>query len=413
VSNSYGMRTLVMIMAGGQGSRLQPLTKERAKPAVHFAGRYRIIDFVLNNFVNSAFYKIKVLTQFKADSLIRHLNTAWNFNRTLGHYVDVVPAQMRTGENWYRGTADAIYQNINLVKEEKCEFLAIFGGDHVYKMEINQMCSFHEKRGGVATVAAIPVPVHEASEFGIIEVDDNWKMVGFEEKPASPKEIPGRPGWCLASMGNYIWNNPFLVEVLEKDAADENSSHDFGKDILPALFKTEDIYVYDFSQNKVPDESSSGFWKDVGTLEAYYEANIDICAVAPKFNLYNLSWPLRTYNWNLPPAKFVFAGYGDDGRRGEALDSVISEGCIISGSTVRNSILSPNVFIHSWAEVSESILFPDVVIHRHAKVHRAIIEKGVEIPEGFTVGVDRELDKKRFHITESGIVVVPKGTIIS
>ena len=410
--SSYGMRTLVMIMAGGQGSRLQPLTKERAKPAVYFAGKYRIIDFVLNNFVNSGFYKIKVLTQFKSDSLIRHISTAWSFNRALGHFVDIVPAQMRTGENWYRGTADAIFQNLNLVKEERCEFLAVFGGDHIYKMEVNQLVRFHEKKGGVATVAAIPVPVSEAHEFGIIEVDENWKMVGFVEKPKEPKEIPGRPGWCLASMGNYVWNTNFLIDVLESDSIDNESSHDFGKDILPALFGKYPIYVYDFSQNDVPDEKNSGFWKDVGTLDAYFEANMDVCAIAPEFNLYNLSWPLRTYNWNLPPAKFAFAGEGGDTRRGQAVDSIICEGSIISGATVRSSVISPNVFVHSWAEVNESILFPDVVVGRHAKIRRAILDKGISIPDGFEIGVNPEEDRKRFFVTESGITVIPKGTIV-
>ncbi len=412
MSTSYGMRTLVMIMAGGQGSRLQPLTEDRAKPAVYYAGKYRIIDLVLNNFVNSGFYKVKILTQFKSDSLNRHVSTAWNLSRTLGHYVDLVPAQMRAGESWYQGTADAIRQNINLIGDEQTEFTAVFGGDHIYKMEVNQMVHFHEKMGAKVTIAAIPVPSAEATEFGVIEVDATGRMIGFEEKPAQPKEIPGRPGWSLASMGNYIWNSKFLVSELEK-VVDGGSRDDFGKDILPAIYRDHPIYVYDFSQNRVPNEERHGFWRDVGTLESYFDTNLDACNVAPEFNLYNLAWPLRTYNWNLPPAKFVFAGHGNDGRRGEAIDSIVCEGSIVSGALVENSVLSPNVFVHSWAYVSSSIIFPDVVVGRRARVHRTIVDKGVEIPPGFSVGLDPEKDRKRgFHVTESGIVVIPKGTVI-
>ncbi len=413
MSVRYGMNTLVMIMAGGQGSRLWPLTQERAKPAVHFAGKYRIIDFVLNNFINSGMYKIKVLTQFKSDSLNRHISTTWSLNRSIGQYVDLVPAQMRLNEKWYQGTADAIFQNLNLILDEKPDLVAIFGGDHIYKMDINQMIEFHMTKASLATVAAIPVPVEEASEFGIIEVDNDGRMIGFEEKPAHPKEMPNRPGFCLASMGNYLFNSKFLVRELTNDSTTQSTSHDFGKDIIPKIYDHYPVYVYDFTSNRIrgEDPHNHGYWKDVGTLDAFYEANMDACSVHPQFNLYNPHWPIRTFNWNQAPAKFVFAG-DEDGRRGQAIDSIICDGCILSGGTVRRSILSPGSRIHGFAEVTNSILFPDVVVNRGAKVNNAIIEKGVEIPENFSVGFDLEEDAKRFHVTESGIVVIAKHTVI-
>jgi glucose-1-phosphate adenylyltransferase len=413
MSGNYGSNTLVMIMAGGQGSRLQPLTSDRAKPAVHFAGQYRIIDFVLNNFINSGYHKIKVLTQFKSDSLNRHISAAWNLSRSIGQYIDLVPAQMRTGENWYKGTADAIFQNVNLITDEKPDLVAVFGGDHVYKIDINQIVEYHYKKAAVATVSAIPVKVEEASEFGIIQVDSEGRMIGFEEKPKKPKEIPDRPGWCLASMGNYIFNSKFLVRELTSDAKTD-SSHDFGKDILPKIYQDFPVYVYDFTSNRIRGEShhNHGFWRDVGTLDAFYEANMDACAIHPNFNLYNEHWLIRSYNWNMPPAKFVFAGE-EDGRRGEAIDSIISTGCILSGGLVKSSVLAPGCRIHGFAEVSESILFPEVTVGRGAKVLKAIIEKGVKIPEGEEIGVDLEKDAKRFHVTPSGIVVLGKSAFKS
>ncbi len=412
MSSNYGSSTLVMIMAGGQGSRLQPLTADRAKPAVHFAGKYRIIDFVLNNFVNSGFFKIKVLTQFKSDSMNRHISTAWNLSRSIDQYVDLVPAQMRTTGSWYKGTADAIYQNINLIKDEKPDLVAVFGGDHIYKMDINQMVDFHKSKASLATVAAIPVPLEEATEFGIIEVDEEGRMIGFEEKPENPKEIPGRPGFALASMGNYVFNSRFLVRELMNDA-DTESSHDFGKDILPRIYHDYPVYVYDFTSNRIRGEGkyNHGYWRDVGTLDSFFEANMDICSVHPKFNLYNSHWPIRTENWNLAPAKFVFAGE-KDGRRGEAIDSVISEGCILSGGTVTKSILSPGCLVHGFAEIEECILFPDVNVQRGARLKKVIVEKGVLIPENFEAGYDLEEDAKRFTITEEGLVVIPKDAIL-
>ncbi len=406
---NFGANTLVMIMAGGQGSRLIPLTADRAKPAVHFAGKYRIIDFVLNNFINSGFHKIKVLTQFKSDSLNRHIPSAWQLNRSIGQYIDLVPAQMRTSEQWYQGTADAIFQNINLIVDEKPDLVAIFGGDHIYKMDVNQMIEFHMKKAALCTVSAIPVPVSEATEFGIIQVDEDGRMIGFEEKPENPKEIPGRPGWALASMGNYVFNSKFLVRELKSDAGLE-TSHDFGKDILPKIYQTYPVYVYDFNTNRIRGEGehNHGYWRDVGTLDAFYEANLDACAVHPMFNFYNPHWPIRTLNWNFAPAKFVFAGDGD-GRRGEATDSIISEGCILSGGIVCNSVLSPNCRIHGFAEVTDSILFPDVIVSRGVKLKRVIVEKGVVIPEKEEIGYDPVKDAARFTLTESGIVIVTKN----
>jgi len=400
-----------MIMAGGQGSRLWPLTADRAKPAVHFGGKYRIIDFVLNNFVNSGIHKIKLLTQFKSDSLNRHVQTAWSLNRTLDQYVDLVPAQMRTGTEWYRGTADAIYQNVNCITDERPDLVAVFGGDHIYKMDLTQMIDFHMVKGALCTVSAFPVPVEEATEFGVIEVDEDGRMIGFEEKPSHPKPMPGRPGWALCSMGNYLFHSKFLVRELLSDAQ-KTSAHDFGKDIIPNIYHTYPVYVYDFTTNRIPGETAA-YWRDVGTLQALFEANMDLVKVSPEFNLYNPKWALRSINWNAPPAKFVFnEDEGDPPRRGFAHDSIVCDGCIVSGGGVTRSVLAPHCFVHSFAQVDESILFPDVEVGRHAAIRRAIVEKGVRIPPGAKIGFDLEKDSERFHVSEEGIVVIPKGTII-
>jgi len=405
---------LAMILAGGQGTRLQPLTSERAKPAVHFAGKYRVIDFVLNNFVNSGFYKIKVLTQFKSDSLNRHVATAWGMNRYLDQYVDLVPAQMRTGGNWYTGTADAIYQNVNLIRDQRPDLVAVFGGDHIYKMNMVQMVQYHIQKAALATISAIPVPIDQATEFGVVEVDEDGRMIGFEEKPKRPKAMPGRPDWALASMGNYMFNSKFLVRELLSDSKLENSRHDFGRDILPAIYNHHPVYVYDFALNLIPGETekSRGYWRDIGTLEAFYEANMECCAVSPTFNLYNSKWPLRTLNWNLPPAKFVFGTSDPQGRLGQAHDSIVCEGCIISGGQVARSILSPGCYIHSHSKIEDSILFPDVDVGRGARLNRVIVEKGIRIPPGFEVGFNPAKDAERFMVMENGIVVIPKDTLI-
>jgi glucose-1-phosphate adenylyltransferase len=399
---------LGMVMAGGEGSRLHPLTNERAKPSVYFGGKYRIIDFVLNNLINSGIFKIKVLTQFKSDSLIKHLTTGWNLNRMLGQYIDPVPAQMRTGGNWYMGTADAVFQNLNLIADENPDYVAVFGADHIYKMDISQMLDFHRHAGAVATVAAIPKPVEEAHHFGIIEVDDSGRMIGFEEKPKKPKTIPGNPKMCLISMGNYIFNKKFLVRELFDDAKKTGSSHDFGKDVIPQIYPNYPIYVYDFTNNHIPGElpSQSSYWKDVGTIEAYFEANMTLRDVMPEINIYNEAWPIRTAPGQSPPAKFVFSGEPPEKRKGEALDSIVSGGCIISGGTVIRSVLSRGVRVHSFATIEDSIIFPDVEIGEKAQIRRTIIDRGVTIKPNDKIGFDIEADRKRFTVSDTGIVVI-------
>ena len=398
-------------MAGGQGNRLQPLTQDRAKPAVHYGGTYRIIDFVLNNFINSGIFKIKILTQFKSDSLNKHISSAWNLNRSLDQYVDLVPAQMRTGQEWYRGTADAIYQNVNLITDERPDLVAVFGGDHVYKMDLNQVIEFHLTKAALLTIAAIPVPVAEASDFGIIEVDSDGRMIGFEEKPAQPKEMPDRPGWCLASMGNYIFNSKFLVRELES-AAKRDDSFDFAKNIIPALYPVYPVYVYDFNSNIIRGESprTMGYWRDVGTLDALYEANLDLCAAEPAFDLYNPHWPVRTLNWNQPPARFMYEGA--DNQQGYVQNSVISAGCVVNAAILNRSVLSPGVRCEKGAVIEESILFPDVIVGAGAKIRNAIIEKGIRIPPGYEIGYHPERDAKLFTISENGVVVIAKATVI-
>ncbi|MBD3421320.1 MAG: glucose-1-phosphate adenylyltransferase [Chitinivibrionales bacterium] len=400
-----------MIMAGGEGSRLYPLTSERAKPAVNFGGKYRIIDFVLNNFINSGIFKIKVLTQFKADSLIKHLATGWNLNRMLGQYIDAVPAQMRTGKVWYRGTADAVFQNINLIEDENPDYVAVFGADHIYKMDISQMLDFHRNVGAVATVSAIPKPIEEAANtFGIIEIDNNGRMIGFEEKPERPKPVPFNPQLALVSMGNYIFNRQFLVRQLLQDANQIKSSHDFGKDVIPHLYNEYPVYVYDFSNNRIPGESpeQSSYWEDVGSLKAYYAASMTLRNVEPKINLYNEAWPIRTAPGQSPPAKFVCAGQGNNKRIGEALDSIVAGGSIVRGGKIARSILSRNVVVHSGAVVEDSILFPNVVIGEGAQVKKAIIDRGVHVAPGTKIGFDNEHDKKRFFVGEDNITVLSR-----
>ncbi len=415
-STSGYPNVLGMIMAGGEGSRLHPLTKERAKPAVYFGGKYRIIDFVLNNFINSGIFKIKVLTQFKSDSLIKHLTTGWNLNRMLRQYIDPVPAQMRTGRDWYKGTADAVFQNLNLIADEMPDYVAVFGGDHIYKMDVSQMLEFHRSVGATATVAAIPKPIEEAAgQFGVIQVDANWRMIGFEEKPLKPKPMPDNPGMALVSMGNYIFNRNFLLRELYNDAKLDDSSHDFGKDVIPKIFADYPIYVYDFSSNKIPGELTEqrGYWKDVGSLDAYFEATMTLRNVVPEINLYNDAWPIRTAAGQSAPAKFVFAGEGADSRKGEALDSIICGGCIISGGRVVRSVLSRGVRVNDLAEVENSIIFPDVTVGAGAKIRNAILDRGVTIAPGDIIGYDLEEDKKRFFVSESGIVVLeaPRNTL--
>jgi len=403
-----------MVLAGGEGKRLWPLTAERAKPAVPFGGRYRIIDFVLSNFANSGFYRIKVLTQYRSDSLLRHLHRTWNRYAGFGGYVEPVPPQMNLSKDWYTGSVNAVMQNLNIVADEDPDVIAVFGGDHVYKMDIHQMLDFHRDKKARATVAAIPVPTSEAKRFGCIAMDESHRMVGFLEKPDNPPEIPGRPGWTLASMGNYLFDTDVLIDAVREDHDREGSKHDFGGDLIPNLFEREPVYVYDFGWNVVPGESESarGYWVDIGTIEAYHQASMELVSVSPVLNLYNREWPIYTFEAQAPPAKFVFADQKSK-RIGIATDSMVCEGCIISGGHLEQSILGHNVRVNSYAHVSQSVLFEDVVIGRHCRIRRAIVDKGTEIPEGTTIGYDLEADRKKFFVSEEGIVIVPKKGALS
>ena len=402
---------LTMILAGGQGERLYPLTRDRAKPAVPFGGRYRIIDFVINNFINSGFLKIKVLTQFKSNSLIEHITRTWRLVHEIGQYVDVVPAQMRKGPFWFRGTADAVFQNLELIFDEQPEYVCVFGGDHIYKMDVNLMLQEHIANDSDLTIATIPVPVTDAHHFGIVEVDDDWRVTGFVEKPKSgAKTIPGQPDMVLASMGNYIFTAKVMTDVLQRNAL-RDSAHDFGKEIIPDMYPRMKVRAYDFAQNFIPGEAENnrGYWRDVGTIDSYFAACLDLVSVTPAFNLYNNQWPIVSAPQNLPPAKFVFADSKSQ-RIGIATDSLVSDGVIISGGTLNRCVLHPRVRIHSYSDIDESILMDGVEVGRHCKIRRAIIDKGVKLPSGTTIGYDVEQDKQRFTVTETGIVVVPKGS---
>jgi glucose-1-phosphate adenylyltransferase len=403
------MRTLALIMAGGQGTRLHPLTRDRAKPAVPFGGKYRIVDFVLSNMVNSQIYSIYLLVQFRSQSLIEHLKDGWQFGRILhDHFIVPVPAQMRMGENWYQGTADAIFQNLNLIDDFKPDLIAVFGADHIYRMDIQQMIAFHVDRKASVTVATLPVSVEEADQFGVLDVDSGLRVFGFDEKPANPRSMPGAPGKCLASMGNYLFDPQVLRTALIEDAENTDSHHDFGRDLIPALIERVPVYAYNFMTNRIRGDSEENlaYWRDVGTVDAYYEANMDLRDAKPHLNLYNPFWPLRTAYYNQPPAKFVF---NEESRRGMSVHSVISEGCIISGGSIRNSILGRSVFVHSYSDIDDSVVMDYCNIGRHARIRRAIIDKNVHIPEGEVIGYDLEEDRKRFFVTDSGIVVIPKS----
>ena len=403
---------LVMILAGGEGRRLAPLTNDRAKPAVPFGGRYRIIDIVLSNFVNSGLFRIKVLTQYKSASLEEHIARVWRLSPILDQYIEAIPAQQRTGKSWFKGSADAVYQCQHVITDEKPPLIAIFGGDHVYKMDVRQMLAFHLGRRCDATVAVIPVPKHEARDFGVIEVDADGKIVGFHEKVADPPSMPGNPDMCLASMGNYIFNTDVVMAELDRDAGREESKHDFGHDILPRMVRNgQPVYAYDFATNRVPgeDEHGTGYWRDIGTVEAYWQAQMDLIEIHPHFNLYNDRWPIRTGITHAPPAKFVFRDEVH-ARVGIATDSLVSHGCIISGGRIHRSVLSTGCRINSFSEVEESVLFENVQIGRHARLRRCIIDKDVEIPQGAEIGFNLDLDRKRFHVTDGGIVVIPKRT---
>ena len=401
------LRVLAFVLAGGKGTRLYPLTKERAKPAVPFGGRYRIVDFVLSNLVNSGIYSVYVLVQFKSQSLLQHLREGWEASSLLrNHFIIPVPAQMRSlGEDWYRGTADAIYQNINLIEQAEPHVVAIFGADHIYRMNIREMVEFHVDRGAQVTVSAIPVEKEQAAEFGVIETREDGSITGFHEKRSDAPTMPGDPNRVYASMGNYLFSTKLLLEELRADGENERSSHDFGRDILPGLIGRADMFAYDFQTNRIPGDPAGApiYWRDVGTLDAYFDANMDLRSVSPELNLYNRQWPLRTAGYFDAPAKFIF---DYDGRRGQALDSIVSGGAILSGGLVRGSIIGRGVRIHSNAYVEDSIIFDNCDIGRRARVRRAILDKNVRVPEDATIGYDLDRDRKLYHVTESGIVVV-------
>jgi glucose-1-phosphate adenylyltransferase len=399
---------LGIVLAGGKGTRLSPLTRERAKPAVPFGGKYRIIDFVLSNFVNSGINSIYVLTQFRSQSLLQHLSEGWQFGGLLkSHFITNVPAQMRSGnESWYQGTADAIFQNINLVEQSDPHLVAIFGGDHIYRMNVASMIDFHMAKHAEVTVAAIPMPRVQAGEFGVIEADADGRIRGFHEKKPKAPTMPGDPSRVYASMGNYIFSARTLVDLLKADAKHPGSHHDFGMDILPKLAGNAPIYAYNFETNRIPGEAEGSvpYWRDVGTIEAYYEANMDLNDVKPELNLYNREWPVRSTSYPDPPAKFVF---DEDNRRGQALDSIVSGGCILSGGLVRKSVLGRGVRVHTGALVEGCVIMDHCDIGRHTKLRRAILDKNVRIPQDATVGYDLDADRARgWHVTESGIVVI-------
>jgi glucose-1-phosphate adenylyltransferase len=403
---------LALVMAGGKGTRLDPLTRERAKPAVPFGGKYKLIDFVLSNLVNSGVYSIYVLTQFKSQALAEHIREAWAFGSLArNHFITTVPAQMRTGETWYLGTADSVYQNLCLVEEHSPEIVMVFAGDHVYRMDVRQMVQAHVEREADVTVAVVPMPVEKCHGLGVVIVDDYFRIVGFEEKPAKPTPMPANPAMALVSMGNYLFNRRVLLEETCADAENPSSEHDFGHDILPKIIKTRAVFAYDFRQNRVPGMAvgeNNSYWRDVGTIDAYWEANMDLRAASPVFNLYNFQWPMRTADFWNPPAKFVHEA-GD--RIGRAINSLVTDGCIISGATVRGSILSRQVFVHSYAEVTDCVLLDGVDVGRGAKLRRAIVDENVHIPPGTVIGYNLEEDRKHFCVSEGGVIVITRADL--
>lgn len=398
-----------MILAGGEGTRLYPLTRSRSKPAVPFAGQYRLIDFALNNFVNSDFLKIFILTQFKSQSLNIHLRQAWHVSGITDRFIDAIPAQMRMGKRWYEGTADAIFQNIRLVQEHSPDQVCVFGSDHIYKMDVRQMVDLHKKRHAKCTVAAIKVPIDEATEFGVIEIDEEWNMIGFEEKPENPKCVPGEPEFALVSMGNYVFDANALYSELERDAALQNSSHDFGKDIIPYLCQQGEVFVYDFSRNNIPnDVGNQMYWRDVGTIDSYWQTNMELVSKQPEFDMYNDQWPLRTFHPPLPPALIRACR---NGKESVIRNCAISGGCEIFGATIDHSVLGYDCEICSGAEVFESVLLGKNHIGKNAVINKCVLDKHVYVADGVRIGVDPELDRLRgFTISANGVTVVPKNT---
>jgi glucose-1-phosphate adenylyltransferase len=400
---------VAFILAGGVGTRLHGLTKDRAKPAVPFGGKYRIIDFTLSNCVNSGIRKIFLLPQYKSHSLIRHTRDAWNIlSPELGEFITHLSPQMRVGEDWYKGTADAVYQNLYHLDQVDADYVLILSGDHIYKMDYSYFIRQHQKRKADLTISTIEVPIEEASRFGVVRAGADGRVCGFEEKPERPDCIPGKPDRAFVSMGVYVFSRQVLVDILSENAKSD-TSHDFGKDIIPYMYPHHRVFVHRFGSGS--SRKDADYWRDIGTIDAYWQANMDLASVSPIFNLYDRNWPYRTYEGQYPPAKTVFADE-EKGRAGKALDSIICSGVIISGGVVIKSILSPGVRVNSYAEVTESILFHDVVIGMRAKVRRAIIDKGVRVPDGMRIGYDLEKDRERFDVSEEGIVVISKGEIL-
>lgn len=406
------MAALAFVMAGGKGSRLAPLTSNRSKPAVPFGGRYRIIDFVLSNLVNSGVMSIYVLTQFKSQSLTEHLFGAWNIHSILpNQFVTPVPAQQRTGEHWYQGTADAIYQNLNLVDDKEPDTVLVFGADHIFLMNVDHMMEFGKKNDADCTIACLPVPIEEASQFGVVQVDEDWRIIGFQEKPENPTPIPGNESMALVSMGNYVFDRKVLTKALMEDACDAESSHDFGKNVLPTMLaEGKRLYAYDFRRNRIEgcaDHSDESYWRDVGTLDAYFEANMDLRAIEPELDMYNKEWPVRCSPSVSPPPKFV---HNANDRVGRAVQSIVCEGTIISGGTVVDSVVGRDCCVHSYAKVSQCVLMDGAVIGRNAKLNRCIIDKNVHIPDGVVIGFNEEEDRKHYHVTDNGVVVISRET---
>ncbi len=398
-------KTLALVLAGGQGSRLRELTQWRAKPAVPFGGKFRIIDFPLSNCINSGIRRIGVLTQYKAHSLIRHLLSGWSwFQSGAGdrEFVEILPASQRVGGEWYRGTADAVYQNLDIIRTHDPRLVLILAGDHIYKMDYGPFLAHHAASGADMTICCLELPLDEAAgQFGVMTVNEEGRIIGFDEKPESPNPIPGKPGVCLASMGNYVFNTDFLYEQVIRDADTPGTNHDFGRNVIPAIIENYQVHAYALRD---PDTGKQAYWRDVGTLDAFWEANMELVSVTPQLNLYDKVWPIWTHQVQTPPAKFVF---DEPGRRGEAIQSMVSGGCVISGSSVRHSLLFTDCHVKSYSVVTDSVVLPNVMIGENCRIHRAIIDRGAEIPEGTEIGVDRDKDRERgFRVTESGLTLV-------
>ena len=398
--NTYGL-----VLAGGRGSRLRNLTDWRAKPAVPFGGKFRIIDFPLSNCVNSGIRRIGIATQYKSHSLIRHIQRGWSFlDGRFQEFVDILPASQRTDEeSWYQGTADAVFQNLDILRSYDPDHILILAGDHIYKMDYGKLLAYHVSNNADVTVACLEVPVEEAKAFGVMAVNEDWRVTAFQEKPAQPPSIPGNPALSLASMGIYVFNAPFLYEQLARDTDTPDSSHDFGKDIISHLVPRYRVFAQRFDDSCVGMDGKPAYWKDVGSVDAYWEANMDLTRVTPDLNMYDTEWPIWTHQEQLPPAKFIF---DDDGRRGMAVDSVVSGGCIISGAKIARSLLFSNVRVHSYSSIEDSVILPDVEVNQSVRLKRVVVEKRCTLPEGLAVGFDPEEDRKRFHVSERGITLI-------